>query len=89
MGLWRNRLVMTAEYYYSRTRNMLYLYDVSVPPFPYEKMLANLGKMSNSGFELGLGVTPIETRDLQLNLNMNLSYQRNKLISLSGEYKGQ
>ncbi len=89
LGLWRNRLVMTAEYYYSKTHDMLYLYDVSVPPYPYDKLLANLGSMSNQGFELGLGGTPLETRDMQLNVNMNLSYQKNKLISLSGNYNGE
>ncbi len=89
IGLFRNRLVMTAELYHSKTHDMLYLYDVSVPPFAYDKLLANLGSMSNSGFELGLGVTPIETKDMQLNINLNLSRQRNKLISLDGYYKGQ
>ena len=87
IGLWNNRLVMTAEYYRSKTRDMLYLYDVSIPPFAYNKLLDNLGKMSNDGFELGLGITPLETRDMQLNINMNLAYQRNKLISLEGNYE--
>lgn len=89
MGFWKDRLVMTAEYYYSKTRDMLYLYDVSVPPFAYEKLLANLGSMSNQGFEVGLGITPIETKDMQLNINVNLSFQKNKLIKLSGNYNGQ
>lgn len=89
LGVWNNRLVMTAEYYYSKTRDMLYLYEVSVPPFAYDKLLANLGTMSNSGFEVGLGITPIETRDMELNINLNMSWQRNKLISLSGYYQGQ
>ena len=43
----------------------------------------------NVGLHLGFGITPIETRDMQLNVNMNLAYQRNKLLSLSGYYKGQ
>lgn len=89
LGLLRNRIVMTAEYYYSKTRDMLYLYDVSVPPFAYDKLLANLGSMSNSGFELGIGATPIEKRDMQLNINVNMSFQKNKLISLSGYYRGE
>ena len=89
LGLFNNRLVLTAETYFSRTHDMLYLYDVSVPPFPFDKLLANLGTMSNTGFELGLGGTPFETRDMQLNVNLNLSHQKNKLVSLSGEYKGE
>lgn len=50
LGLWNNRLVLTAEYYYSKTTDMLYAYDVPVPPFAYDKLLANLGSMSNQGF---------------------------------------
>ncbi len=88
LGLWSNHLVLSAEYYYSRTRDMLYQYDVPVPPFPYPKLLANLGSMSNSGFELGLGTTPIARKDMELNINVNLSFQKNKLISLSGDLNG-
>lgn len=88
VALWDNRVVFTAEYYYSRTWNMLYNYNVPTPPFTYPTLLANLGKMSNSGFELGLGITPLRTRDMELNVNVNLSFQRNKLVSLSGNYNG-
>ena len=88
ISMWHNRLVLTAEYYYSRTTDMLYQYDVPVPPFPFNKLLANLGKMSNQGFELGLGVTAISHKDVELNINLNLSFQKNKLISLSGDYNG-
>ncbi len=88
MGLLNNRIVMTAEYYYSKTRDMLYLYDVPVPPYTYDKLLANIGSMSNSGFEIGLGITPVMKKDMELNVNVNLSWQKNKLISLSGNYNG-
>jgi TonB-linked SusC/RagA family outer membrane protein len=84
-----NRIVFTAEYYYSLTRDMLYDYQVSVPPFAYDHLMANLGRMSNSGFEFGLGVNAIRRKDMQLNVNMNMSFQRNKLISLSGYWQGQ
>lgn len=88
ISLWHNRIVLTAEYYYSRTTDMLYQYDVPVPPFTFDKLLANLGKMSNQGVEFGLGVTAISHKDMELNINLNLSFQKNKLISLSGNYNG-
>ena len=88
LGLWNNRLVLTAEYYYSKTTDMLYAYDVPVPPFAYDKLLANLGSMSNQGLEVGVSFTPIQKKDMELNINMNLSWQKNKLLSLSGEYDG-
>lgn len=88
LGFFANRLMLTAEYYYSKTSDMLYAYEVPVPPFAYNKLLANIGSMSNRGFEIGLSVQPISKKDMELNVNMNLSFQSNKLISLSGNYKG-
>ena len=88
IGLFGNRLMLTAEYYYSKTTDMLYAYEVPVPPFAYNTLLANIGSMSNRGFELGLSGQPISRKDMDLNINMNLSFQSNKLISLSGDYKG-
>lgn len=88
VGFFDNRIMFTAEYYYSRTSDMLYAYEVPVPPFAYNTLLANIGAMSNRGFEFGLSMQPIRKKDMELNFNMNLSFQSNKLISLSGEYKG-
>lgn len=88
LGFWQNRLVLTAEYYYSKTTDMLYEYDVPVPPFAYDKLLANIGSMSNQGLEIGMSVTPLMKKDMELNINMNLSFQKNKLISLNGMYNG-
>ena len=88
LGFFNNRLVMTVEYYASKTSNMLYEYDVSVPPYTYDKLLANIGSMSNRGLEIGIGCTPLSKKDMELNVNVNMSWQKNKLISLSGDYNG-
>ena len=65
------------------------MYDVSDPPFAYNKLLANLGAMRNSGTELSIGITPLRTKDMELNINANVTFQRNKLLSLSGMYEGE
>ena len=88
MGFWKNRLALTLEYYYSKTTDMLYQYDVPVPPFKYDKLLANIGSMSNSGVETGVIVTPLLKDDMELNISLNLAWQKNRLLSLSGEYRG-
>ena len=85
----KNRLFFSIEYYYSLTNDMLYEYEVSVPPFAYNRLMANLGKMSNSGLEIGLGAVPLKTKDWELNIGVNLTFQQNKLISLSGWYQGE
>ena len=89
MAFWQNRIVLTADFYTSKTSDMLYQYDVPVPPFTYDKLLANLGKMENSGVELGFGITPLRTKDAELSINMNWTFERNKLITLNGDYNGQ
>jgi TonB-linked SusC/RagA family outer membrane protein len=82
-----NRIIAALDFYTSKTCDMLYLYNVGVPPFSYNKLLDNLGSMRNSGVELALGLTPLTTRDMELNINANVAYQYNKLLSLSGYYK--
>lgn len=88
LGLWSNRLMLTSEFYYSKTTDMLYEYDVPVPTFAFDKLMANIGSMSNQGVELGISVVPIQRKDMEMNINFNMSYQKNKLLSLSGEYNG-
>lgn len=88
-AFWGGRAIMTFDYYRATTDDMLYQYDVSVPPFAYNKLLANLGSMRNSGVELGFGVTPVRKKDMELNINVNVTFQRNKLLSLSGMYNGE
>ena len=89
LGLFNNRLLLTAEYYYSKTTDMLYEYDVPVPTFAFDKLLANIGSMSNSGFEVGIGLVPISKKDMELNVNINMAWQRNKLLSLNGKHNGR
>ena len=89
VSLWDNRIAMTVDFYKSKATDMLYLYTVPVPPYPYDKLLANLGSMQNSGLEIGFGITPLRTKDMELTVNMNWTFERNKLLSLNGYYNGQ
>lgn len=84
-----NRLLLSMNYYLSKTTDMLYMYNVSVPPFTYNTLVANIGSMRNSGVEIAVGVTPLKTNDMELNINANVSFQQNKLLSLSGVYNGE
>lgn len=89
MSLLDGRLLFTANYYNSKTEDMLYPYSVSVPPFTYNVLVANIGSMRNSGLELSIGVIPLETKDMELDINANVTFQKNKLLSLSGYYGSQ
>jgi TonB-linked SusC/RagA family outer membrane protein len=83
-----SRLRFTADYYASRTKDMLYSYSVPVPPFVYTTMLANLGEMSNNGFELSVNGDVVKNKDFTFSIGANMAVQKNKLESLSGTYMG-
>lgn len=88
LNMFDARLRLTADYYASRTKDMLYKYKVPVPPFVYTDMLANLGEMSNNGVELAVSGDIVRTKDFGFSMGVNLAFQRNKVISLSGTYMG-
>lgn len=88
-GFFDDRLTATLDYYYSRTTDLLYDYDVPVPPFAFNKLLANLGEMENTGVEVAVTGVPLRTKDMELTISANFSWQKNKLLSLSGTYMGQ
>ena len=89
LGFLDERFTLTFDYYNSKTTDMLYTYTVKVPPFAYDRLLANLGSMRNKGVELGFGIVPIRQKDLELTINANVAFQKNKLLSLEGKYMGQ
>lgn len=82
------RLLFSVNYYNTKVTDMLYPYSVSSPPFTYTTLIANMGSMRNSGLEFSIGGTPLVTKDMELTINGNISFQKNKLLSLSGEYNG-
>ena len=87
--MFKQRLNVTFDWYTSETSDMLYTYTVPVPPFTYDRLLANMGTMTNMGFELAVRGDIIKTKDFTFNSGLNFSYQKNKLKKLSGTYKGQ
>lgn len=89
LSMFKNRLNVTFDWYTSKTKDLLYTYTVPVPPFTYNTLLANMGEMTNTGFEISVRGDVVRTKDFTFNTGVNLSYQKNKLNSLSGTYKGQ
>lgn len=83
------RFSLTADWYTSKTTDLLYKYAVPVPPFVYPELLANLGSMTNSGVEFSVNGGIVKTKDFDFNMGVNFSYQKNTLNSLSGSYMGQ
>ena len=87
--MFNGRLRGTMDYFHSTTKDLLYTYNVSVPPFTYPTLLANMGEMVNKGFEFSISGEVIKNKKWGLNLSGNVSFLKNKLISLSGAYNGE
>lgn len=79
------RINGTIEYYNKTTKDMIWSYPVSTSYYPYGWMVANVGKMNNRGIELSLNATPIRGRNLTWNTSLNLSHNRNEIVSLSNQ----
>ena len=87
-SLFKGRLSGSAEYYNNRTVDMLA--TIPYPPtLGYTSALANVGNMSNQGFELDLRGEVIRTKDFSWNLYANISTNTNKITMLHDERKKQ
>lgn len=89
IGLFEDRLYLSAGYYRSKISDMLYMYHVGVPPFIHNTLLANIGSMRNSGTEIAIAAIPFRNDESQLSINLNATFQQNRLLSLSGYYNGE
>lgn len=86
-AFFNGRLNGTIEYYNKDTKDMIWDYKVSTAIYPYEWMTANVGKMNNRGVEVTINAVPVQTRDFTWSTTLNLSHNRNKVVSLSkGEF---
>lgn len=84
-GFFKNRLTGTLEYYNKETEDLIYSYAVSTNRYPYGNMLSNVGEISNKGIELSLNVIPVQTANFSWETSLNLSQNKNEVVSLSNQ----
>lgn len=83
LGVWRNRLQLTADFYYKRVDDMLL--NVLIPSTSgYESAWKNAGSLENKGFDLQLTAHWINNRDFSWSTDFNFSLYRNKILKLDG-----
>ena len=79
------RIGGTVDYYYRLTTDLLYDYNVPVPPYDYKTLFTNVGSISNTGIELSIYAIPVKTADLMWNTSLVASHNKNKLISFTND----
>jgi iron complex outermembrane receptor protein len=84
-SLFKERLSGTVEYYRKITTDLIWTYSVPATQYYVNSMLANVGEMQNKGWELSLNAVPLKTKDFSWSTSVNLSFNRNRINSLSND----
>lgn len=83
MGLFNNRIFISADYYVKTTKDLLY--QVTVPALlGFTKAWGNIGSIRNKGFEIEV-TTQNLTGKLKWTTSLNVAYNQNKVLSLGDD----
>jgi TonB-linked SusC/RagA family outer membrane protein len=82
LRLLRGRARIDFAYYDRSTKDQIFNVPVSVAT-GYTSKIVNAGEIRNSGVELTVGGTPIQTRDFSWNLNVNFSKNTTEVVELA------
>ncbi len=83
-SLLSRRIRFSMEYYHRKTTDMLLSYPMAVST-GFGGYDANVGNMTNQGFEFELSGTPVRTKDLEWNVSWMGSTIKNKVTKLTAE----
>ncbi len=84
VGLFRNKLQLSLEFYHSITNNLL-LQQSQQAITGSSSFWTNNGKIRNQGFEVELTSNNIGTKNFNWTTSVNISANRNKLLKLGGD----
>lgn len=84
-GFFEDRLSGTLDVYSRTTEDLLLGYTVPQPPYIQSSIYTNVGTINNSGVELALSGTVVNTSDFTWEATFTGNYQKNKLKTLSND----
>lgn len=95
LGLWNNRLSVTADVYQKDTKDLLL--QLSVPSYlgtsgnpdkagwEIQMPYSNIGKVRNRGVDIAINAVPVETKNFRWTSSVNLSLNRNEVMALNDD----
>ncbi len=84
-SIFSNRISGNIDLYYRLTEDMLWDYQVPVPPYLYTSITANVGTMMNKGVEALINFNLIRRPELNWNTSVSFSTNVNELVSLNND----
>jgi TonB-linked SusC/RagA family outer membrane protein len=82
-SLFKGRVNGTLEAYNKRTNDLLWDYPVSTTQYPVGTLTANVGEISNKGYEITIDAVPVQSATFKWTTAINVAHNNNKLVSLS------
>lgn len=82
LGLFDNRLNVTADFFIKDTKDLLLAQSLAHVT-GFDSQMQNIGKIQNKGIELSLNSTNIQTRNFTWQTNFNISFIKNTLKGLA------
>lgn len=83
-ALFNNRLSGSVEGFFRNTSDMLFYFPLP-PSMGWSGYYANIGDMSNRGFEIDLHGTLVQTSDFTWDINANFTWYKNRITRLPEE----
>lgn len=83
-----HRIGITIDAYKKRTNDLLQ-YVTTPPSTGFSRQLRNSGTVENKGLEIVVRGTPVVNKDFEWNTNFNISFNKNKIISLGPDVTEQ
>ena len=83
-GFLNSRVTGSLDVYYKKTTDLINYAAVAAMSNFRNQVNQNIGSMKNVGFEFAINAKAIQTKDLQLTLGYNLTYNKNEITDLNG-----
>lgn len=88
VGLWKGRVSLHLDAYVKQTDDLLQ-YITTPASSGFQRQLRNSGSVENKGLELSIDAAAIRNADFQWRTLFNISFNRNKILSLGGDVTEQ
>ncbi len=84
LRLFNNKISLSTDYYYKINKNLIIMQDI---PYYYEggKMMLNIGKILNKGYEFNLELEPVNTTNFIWNSAFIVSFSQQKVTSVGDQ----
>lgn len=82
-GFLNNRVSGSIDYYYRKTDDLLNVIPVAVGTNFRNKVISNVGSLSNQGVEFTLNAVAIDKNNFKWDLGFNFTYNQNKITKLN------